>query len=77
MSGLRRRSARGAALAATLALLSLPALAAPAGAQSAAAPLVNRRPPYSIGVRLSRNAVRIGDSRGFGDLKLEQVRAQA
>jgi len=48
-------------LAATLALLTLPALAPPAGAQGAAAPPVSRRPPYSIGVRLSRNAVKIGE----------------
>jgi hypothetical protein len=61
MSGPRRRSAHGAALAATLALLTLAALAPPAGAQGAAAPPVNRRPPYSIGVRLSRSAVKIGE----------------
>jgi len=61
MSGRRRRSARGAALAASLALLSLTALAPLAGAQGGAAPPVSRRPPYAIGVRLSRNAVRIGE----------------
>ena len=63
MSGRRRRSARGAALAATLALLILPALAPPARAQRGAAPPApaSRRPPYAIGVRLSRGAVKMGE----------------
>jgi hypothetical protein len=63
MSGRRRRPARGAALAATLALLGLPAIAPAVRAQDGAAPPApaSRRPPYAIGVRLSRGAVRIGE----------------
>ena len=63
MSGRSGRSPRRAARAAALALLILPALTPVVGAQAPYAPPArgNGRPPYAIGVRLSRGVVKLGD----------------
>jgi len=56
-----RGPARAAALAAALALLILSAAIPEAGAQRGAAPSVTGRRPYSIGSRLARGVVKIGE----------------
>ena len=62
MSGRRGPAPRGAARAAALAFLILPALAPSARAQATGAPSAGAagRPPYAIGVRLSRGVVKLG-----------------